>query len=473
MTAPPITRARLLLVDDDEEACRLLAEVLEREAYDVVPALSADEALAKVNDKGPFDAVLTDLRMPGTSGLDLLRTLRERDPGALVLVLTAFGDAGAAGEAIRAGAYDFISKPYDLAALRETLARSLGRRRLAGVRRDRGGDPEGDSGGRAAGPALVGHSPAIIDVMKTLARVAPSQATVLVLGETGTGKELVARTIHHFSDRADRRFVAVNCSALAEGLLESELFGHVRGAFTGAGASRPGLFREADRGTLFLDEIGDVSPALQARLLRALQEHEIVPVGSETPVRVDVRVLAATHRDLPELVRQGRFREDLYYRLNVVTLTLPPLRARPHDIPLLIDHFLRELAGRHGRGPVAVDPEAQRRLLAYDWPGNIRELQNVLERAMLLAEQDVIGPEHLPPDVRAPRASLAVPAAAAAADPAVSSPLRSLDEIDRDHVLRVLGAMRGNRDETSRVLGISRRTLSRMILRWNLPRRFD
>ena len=418
MTAPSITRARLLLVDDDEEACRLLAEVLEREAYDVVPALSADEALSKVNESGPFDAVLTDLRMPGKSGLDLLRKLRERDPAALVLVLTAFGDAGAAGEAIRAGAYDFISKPYDLAALRETLARSLGRRRLAGVRRDSSGDrPQADSNGRSAGPALVGHSPAIIEVMKTLARVAPSQATVLVLGETGTGKELVARTIHHFSERADRRFVAVNCSALAEGLLESELFGHVRGAFTGAGTSRPGLFREADHGTLFLDEIGDISPALQARLLRALQEHEIVPVGSETPVRIDVRVLAATHRDLPELVRQGRFREDLYYRLNVVTLTLPPLRARPQDIPLLIDHFLRELAERHGRGPVAVDPEAQRRLLAYDWPGNIRELQNVLERAMLLAEQDVIGAEHLPPNVRAPRTATASAAPSRAGGP--------------------------------------------------------
>ncbi|HEX3274239.1 MAG TPA: sigma-54 dependent transcriptional regulator [Gemmatimonadales bacterium] len=468
MTATALPPARLLLVDDDEEACRLLAEVLERESYDVVPALSADEALTKVHDAGPFDAVLTDLRMPGKSGLDLLRTLRERDPGALVLVLTAFGDAGAAGEAIRAGAYDFISKPYDITALRETLARSLGRRRLAGVRRDHGAAANGE--GVAAEPALVGHSPAIIEVMKTLARVSPSQATVLVLGETGTGKELVARTIHHFSERADRRFVAVNCSALAEGLLESELFGHIRGAFTGAGTARPGLFREADHGTLFLDEIGDISPALQARLLRALQEHEIVPVGSESPVRVDVRVLAATHRDLPELVRQGRFREDLYYRLNVVTLTLPPLRARPQDIPLLIDHFLRELAVRHGRGPVAVDPEAQRRLLAYDWPGNIRELQNVLERAILLAEQDVIGPEHLPPDVRSPRA-VVVPAGETA--PGDAAPLRSLDEVDREHVLRVLRAMRGNRDETSRVLGISRRTLSRMILRWNLPRRFE
>jgi two-component system response regulator HydG len=291
MTGPSAGHARLLLVDDDEEACRLLAEVLERESYDIVSALSADEALAKVDEAGPFDAVLTDLRMPSRSGLDLLRALRERDPAALVLVLTAFGDAAAAGEAIRAGAYDFISKPYDLAALRETLARSLKRRRLAGVAAHGGPGHANDPAPGAAGPALVGHSPAIIEVMKTLARVAPSQATVLVLGETGTGKELVARTLHHFSDRADRRFVAVNCSAMAEGLLESELFGHVRGAFTGAVNARPGLFRDADKGTLFLDEIGDVSPALQARLLRAVQEHEILPVGSETPLKVDVRVL--------------------------------------------------------------------------------------------------------------------------------------------------------------------------------------
>ena len=461
--------ARLLLVDDDEAACRLLAEVLEREEYEVVSALSVDEALAALGDNGPFDAVLTDLRMPGSSGLDLLRAVRERDPSALVLVLTAFGDAAAAGEAIRAGAYDFISKPYDIAALRETLGRALGRRRM--VRVSRGAEqlaPPAELPRAPSEPALVGHSPSIIQVMKTLARVAPSQATVLVLGETGTGKELVARTVHHFSDRADRRFVAVNCSALAEGLLESELFGHVKGAFTGANASRPGLFREADHGTLFLDEIGDISPPLQARLLRALQEHEIVPVGSESPVKVDVRVLAATHRDLPALVREGRFREDLYYRLNVVTLLLPPLRDRRQDIPLLIDHFLRSLAARHGRGLVAVDPEAQLRLLGYDWPGNIRELQNVLERAMLLAEQDVIGPEHLAPEVRPTARSAAPPTVAHEGD--AQWPLRSLEELEREHVAKVLAAVRGSREEAARILGISRRTLTRMIQRWNLPR---
>jgi DNA-binding NtrC family response regulator len=466
--------ASVLLVDDDEAACRLLAEVLERDGYRVASALSVDEALAKLDREGPFDAVLTDLRMPERSGLDLLKTVRDREPDALVLVLTAFGDAAAAGEAIRAGAYDFVSKPYDIATLRETLARALGRRRLASASRERRGAAQRPSGGSRGG-SLVGHSLAIIEVMKTVARVAPTQATVLLLGETGTGKELVARTIHSFSERNGRRFVAVNCSALAEGLLESELFGHVRGAFTGAAASRPGLFREADHGTLFLDEIGDISPALQARLLRALQEHEIVPVGTEAAVKVDVRVIAATHRDIASLVRTGKFREDLYYRLNVVMLQLPPLRERKQDIPLLLDHFLRELTQRHGRGPVALDSEAQHRLLAYDWPGNVRELQNVLERALVLAEQDVIGPEHLPPEVRPNGGPQPSPEPAAAergiGSQPLASPLLSLEEVERRHVMRVLEATGGSREEASRILGISRRTLTRMVQRWGLPPR--
>lgn len=461
--------ARLLLVDDDEEACRMLGEVLERESYDVRRGLSVKEGLSLFEKEGPFDAVLTDLRMPEASGLDLLAAIRERDPEALVLVLTAFGDAGAAAEAIRAGAYDFISKPYDLAELRQTLARALERRKLASARQE----------SAAVAPTrepvlsgtLVGHSPGIIDVMKQVARVASTQASVLILGETGTGKELVARTIHRFSERADRRMVAVNCSALAEGLLESELFGHVKGAFTGAVGNRPGIFREADKGTVFLDEVGDVSPGLQARLLRVLQEQEIVPVGAETPIKVDVRVIAATHRDLGAMVRDKQFREDLYYRLNVVTIQLPPLRERRQDIPLLIDHFLTTLAARHGRGPVAIDPAAQALLLAWDWPGNVRELENVLERAMVLAELDVIGPEHLPETLRASH-----PAPAAVSPPAPtqqasvevgSSELVTLDELDRRHVFRVLAAMKGNREDSARILGISRRTLTRMIQRWH------
>jgi len=472
---------RLLLVDDDEAACQLLAEVLERESYEVVRALSVEEAEARLGREGPFDAVLTDLRMPGASGLDLLRTVRARDPEALVLVLTAFGDASAAGEAIRAGAHDFISKPYDLDALRETLRRAMERRRLATASRESGPvDHTGAAASAGEDPtqALVGHSPPIIEVMKTIARVAPTQATVLVLGETGTGKELLARTIHRFSERASRRFVAVNCSALAEGVLESELFGHVRGAFTGATVSRPGLIREADRGTLFLDEIGDVSLAMQARLLRVLQEHEIVPVGAESPVRVDVRIIAATHRDLEALVRERRFREDLYYRLHVVSVTLPPLRARKQDVPVLIDYLLRRLSARHGRGPVAVDGEAQALLLAYDWPGNVRELENVLERALVLAAQDVIGPEHLPPVVRGLGRPVQEGAGSAATDatayppaPLAGATPPSLEEVERLHVQRVLEFTRGNREEASGILGISRRTLTRMIQRWGLPRR--
>jgi two-component system response regulator HydG len=450
-------RARLLLVDDDEEACRLLAEVLEREGYTVVRTLSVEQAIHALDVEGPFDAVLTDLRMPGASGLDLLRAVRSRDPRALVFVLTAFGDAAAAGEAIRAGAYDFISKPYDLLALRDALAQALERRSLTPRHRLEAPDLHGE-----LDPVIVGHSPAIIEVMKTVARVAPSQATVLITGETGTGKELMARAIHRFSDRAAQRFVAVNCSALAEGVLESELFGHVKGAFTGAGATRPGLFKEANRGTIFLDEVGDISPGLQSRLLRVLQEREITPVGADVPVRVDVRVLAATHQDLVELVKQGRFRDDLFFRLNVVTIKLPPLRERLQDLPLLVHYFLRNLARQHGREPVALDPEAESLLLGHAWPGNVRELMNVLERALVLAAQGVIGAEHLPSEWR----RVAVPLAPPLAPAPVPLPLA---EVEKQHVLGVLRSTQGNRERAARILGISRRTLLRMLQRWGDP----
>jgi DNA-binding NtrC family response regulator len=450
--------SRLLVVDDDEEALRLLAEVLEREGYTVVRALTVEQALRALDDAPAFDAVLTDLRMPGASGLDLLREVRSRDPRSLVFVLTAFGDAHAAGEAIRAGAYDFISKPYDLPTLRAAIAQALERRNLAPA-------PAPTAEGRAElhRPVVIGHSPGIIEVMKTAARVAPSQATVLITGETGTGKEMVARAIHAYSDRALRHFVAVNCSALAEGVLESELFGHVKGAFTGAAVPRLGLFREADRGTVFLDEIGDISPGMQSRLLRVLQEREITPVGADIPVRVGVRIVAATHQNLETLVKQGRFREDLFYRLNVVTVKIPPLRERLQDLPLLAHHFLRDLARSHGREPLALDPEAESLLLGYSWPGNVRELQNVLERAVVLAAQGVIGPEHLPVDLRAGGA-----ASASGPVPATDASLLPLAEVEKRHVLMVLKTTAGNREQAARILGISSRTLLRMLQRWGI-----
>jgi DNA-binding NtrC family response regulator len=474
------TRGRLLLVDDDEAACQLLAEVLEREGHEVATALAVDQALATIARDGPFDAVVTDLRMPKASGLDLLRHIREGDPDAIVIVVTAFGDASVTAAAINAGAYDFISKPYDLALVRDTIGRALERRGLAIRHREdetpTAPRPPGDAG---EAPILVGRSPAIITVMKTLARVARSQATVLLLGESGSGKELAARTLHHLSDRADRKLVVVNCGALTETLLESELFGHVKGAFTGAASARPGMFREAHRGTIFLDEIGDVSPALQTRLLRAVQEKEVQPVGSESAISVDVRVIAATHRDLSALVRDGKFREDLYYRLNVVSVTLPPLRERRQDVPLLVDHFVRQLARQHGRGPIAIDPQAEILLLQFDWPGNVRQLQNVLERAVVLAEQGVIGPEHLVPEIRSPTPAGARSAVSdVSAPPAASAPSLDLGsvtlaDVERAHVLRVLDAAGGRREVAAKALGISRRTLTRMLQRWDVdvPRR--
>jgi DNA-binding NtrC family response regulator len=467
MTAP----ASILVVDDDAPAARLLAEVLTREGYQVTTALSVAEAVAALDGGARFDAALTDLRMPGASGFDLVRELKARDPEAIVLVLTAFGSAQAAGEAIAGGAYDFVSKPVDLNALRLALGRALERRRLEIENRAlkvRASFADADPiGGR-----VVGNSPQMIDIMKQAARVAPTQATVLLTGETGTGKERVARMIHGYSTRAGKTFVAINCGALAEGLLESELFGHVKGAFTGAVTARSGMFREADGGTLFLDEIGDISPALQVRLLRAIQEREIVPVGAETAVPVDVRLIASTRRDLSAMVRAGSFREDLYYRLHVVTLTLPPLRERRQDLPALVEHFLLGQAARLGRGPIGIEPAAQAALLAYDWPGNVRELENVIERAVVLARHDVLSVDDLPEEIRRGPTSPSVPsggAQASASPPANAATMLPLDEVDRLHVLRVLEAVNGNREEAARILGISRRTLTRMAQRWTLP----
>jgi DNA-binding NtrC family response regulator len=450
MTATAST-PRLLLVDDDEAACTLLAEVLERESYSVVRALSGAEALERVDRDGPFDAVLTDLRMPGSSGLELLRDLRARDANAIVFVLTAFGDAAAAGEAIRAGAHDFISKPYDLGQLRVTIGRALARSKLASSTR---GAPVSPAAAlRASEPTLVGHSPAIIEVMKTVARVAPSQASVLIFGETGAGKELVARAIHRYSDRAQRKFVAVNCSALAEGILESELFGHVKGAFTGANVARPGLFREADGGTLFLDEIGDISPAMQTRLLRVLQERVYEPLGGVEPVRADVRVIAASNKSLDALVREGKFREDLFYRVNVVRLELPALRDRREDLPLLIDHLVARFNRLKGRDIASVSDTVLARLMEYDFPGNVRELENVIEHAFALCRGGLIEMAHLPPKLRGDEAGLGT---------RLPSGL-TLAAMERLLIRDALRKHEGNRAASARELGIDASTLFRKI----------
>ncbi len=438
---------RILVADDDDVTCQLLTEVLGRDGATVVGETDPRRALARAS-REPIDLAILDLRMPEKDGLTLLRELRTRMPALPVILMTAFGSVDTAVQAIAAGAVDYVSKPMNVEELRETVRRALGRRREA-----QAALPPADEGR----DRLVGRSPAMVDTYRTIARAAPSRATVLLLGESGTGKEVVARAIHEHSPRARGRFVAVDCGALTETLLESELFGHVRGAFTGAVTDVPGLFCEADGGTIFLDEIGDVSPVVQAKLLRVLQEHQVRPVGGAGWRTVDVRVIAATNRDLAAAVRAERFREDLYYRLKVVTIEIPPLRERPEDVPLLVDFLVRRAAADCGKPVHGVSEAALALLRAYPWPGNVRELAHVLERAVALARHEVLGADDLPAELHgeAPVSRAAVP-----------SGRPTLAELKQHYVLRVLEDERGNVSRTAVVLGIDRRSLHRMLQRW-------
>lgn len=372
--------ATLLVVDDEERMRRLLQLELEEEGYLVETAGSAEAALARLDALSP-DLVLTDLRMPGASGLEFLRAVRAALPETQVIVMTAYGTVETAVEAMKAGAFDYIQKPFDLDEVKVKIARALQIARLQAenkrLREQLGPLP--------ALEAIVGESEPMRRVKDLIRRVAPTSATVLITGESGTGKELVARAIHALSPRAQGPFVAVNCGALAETLLESELFGHVRGAFTGAVRDERGKFRAADGGTIFLDEVSTMSPALQGKLLRVLQTREVSPVGSDRTIKVDVRVLAATNRPLERMVAEGAFREDLFWRLNVVNIALPPLRERASDIPMLADRFIKERCAQMGRPPCRISAAGLERLLAYEWPGNVRELENVIERSLVLS----------------------------------------------------------------------------------------
>jgi two-component system response regulator AtoC len=439
-------RSRVLVVDDDPASRELLARILAGEGYDVSALGDGRDALAEIA-RAPADLVVSDIRMADVGGYELAERIREKAPDTPVILVTAFGNVEGALEAIRRGAFDYISKPYDVDAIRLVVARALRQRSLTLENRALRGQVRE----KYRLENVVGRSEAMLQVYKTAARVAPSAATVLIEGESGTGKELVARAIHAASPRASFPFVPVDCGAIAEGVLESELFGHARGAFTGAQTSRRGLFEEADHGTLFLDEIGGVGPALQARLLRALQEGEIRRVGTNEPVAVDVRVLAATNRDLAAAVREGTFREDLYYRLNVVTIRIPPLRERREDIPLLAEH----LAAKHGPEGAAITPAARDLLVAYDWPGNVRELENVIERAVALNPSGVIVPEDLPDRLRG---------TAVAAIPGPGTPERpTLAEVERRYASMVLAEAGGNKTRAAEILGIDRKTLYRIL----------
>jgi DNA-binding NtrC family response regulator len=447
---------KILVIDDDRATCDLLGEILGSEGWRVETAQSPDTA-RRLAAASAFDLVISDINLEADeTGLDLLAGFRESSP---VILITAFGSLDTAVAATREGAWDFISKPFKVDEIVQTVRRALE------FENGRPGDEELSARAETAG--MVGRSPAMIDLYKEIARVAPARSTVLILGESGTGKELIARAIHQYSPRAARNFVPVNCGALTESLLESELFGHVKGSFTGAQADRRGLWEEADGGTLFLDEIGEIGLAMQVKLLRALQEGEIRRVGSSRPLRVDTRVIAATNRDLESDVKAGKFREDLFYRLSVVTLRVPPLRERRGDIPLLAGRFLEKASANAGRpGRLALSGAALGILTAYEWKGNVRELEAAIEHAALRSRGREVTPDDLPEKLRA-AATGGTPAPSSGANELYAD-LPSLDELEKRYLRFVLERVGGNRTRAAEVLGVDRRTLYRMAERFGL-----
>jgi len=447
----------ILVVDDDRDSCELLREIFCAEGWHVETALSPKQAFS-VAEKERIDLVVSDINLEANqSGLDLLRDLRAQCP---VILVTGFGTLDSAVEAAREGAWDFISKPFKV---QEVVA--IARRALE---QDRNSSDAERRAEQLSGPyeqgGLLGRSPVMIGLYKEIARVAPTRSTILIIGESGSGKELVARSIHQHSTRSGGPFVAVNCGALTETLLEAELFGHVRGSFTGAVGDRKGLWEEAAGGTLFLDEVGETSPAFQVKLLRALQEGEIRRVGASRTTQVDARILAATNRNLEQDVKAGKFREDLFYRLSVVTLRVPALKERRTDIPLLAERFLAMVLDREGHKQLTLSEETIRTLVAYNWPGNVRELESAIEYAVLHARGHAIAPEDLPEKLQ----SSQVRAAARAPLSALFEDLPALDEVERRYLLYILEITGGNRTRAAEILGIDRRTLYRMIERYGI-----
>jgi DNA-binding NtrC family response regulator len=450
--------AKVLVCEDDRVARELLAEILRREGHEVEALASGDEAVARAG-KREYDLVISDVRLgDSASGFDVLAAFHQRASETPVILITGFGDVTGAMAAIQKGAYDYVSKPFNVGELTLTVARALERSRLVEENRAMRAR-EGEKPPRIE--SIVGASSGMLDVYKMVARVAPTMSTVLVIGESGTGKELVARAIHTHSPRTAGPFVAVNCTALTESLLESELFGHAKGAFTGAVASKRGIFEEAQGGTVFLDEIGDVNAKMQAQLLRVLQEGEIRRVGGAEAIKVDVRVVAATNRELEDEVKAGRFREDLYFRINVVTIRLPPLRERPTDIPLLVDHFLSKYAAREKRSDAGVAAAAMALLSRHGWPGNVRELENVIERALALSKDGVILPSDLPPEITQAHGSQL----ATATPGGIADDRPTLAELERRYIELILRETGGNKKRAAEILGIDRRTLYRTLER--------
>ncbi len=436
---------RILIVDDEANARTALAELLRGEGYVVETAADGFKALPKLEELEP-DVVVTDLKMPGLTGLELMEKARARDPECVVIVMTAFAAVGSAVQAMRQGAADYLTKPVNLDELLLVLTRELERKRL----RREAGQLRARLAERHRIKNLIGSSAAMQEVFAAVLQVAPSRASVLVTGESGTGKELIAAAIHEYSPRAKGPFVKLHCAALAESLLESELFGHERGAFTGAIGRREGRFEQANGGTLFLDEIGEISPTIQVKLLRFLQEHEFERVGGNQTIKVDVRIVTATNRNLQERVKQGQFREDLYYRLNVVGIEMPPLRARESDIVLLATHFLDKLARENGRTFDGFTDEALARLASYAWPGNVRELENAIERAVVVCKRARIGVEDFAAAIASPEKR---------SDGMPKIPGATMEELERFAILKTLEHTGGSTSRAAELLKISPRTI--------------
>jgi DNA-binding NtrC family response regulator len=453
MPSQPSVRssATVLVVEDDDAMRELLLEELTDEGFHVLTAESGRVGIERVKAE-PVDLVITDLRMPELDGFDLIRDVKASESSPHIVMITAFGSIETAIKAVKLGAYDYITKPFEIEELILVADKALNerglRRQLARLQHEVEQRYQFDN--------IVAHSAEMQEVLSLVTRIAGSNASVLITGESGTGKELIARAIHYNSSRADKPFVAVNLAAVPPTLIESELFGHKKGAFTDARNDRVGLFAEAHNGTIFLDEIGELAAPLQAKLLRVLQEHEIRPLGSTQTQSVDVRVVAATNRDLEEMMQSGDFREDLYYRLNVIQIELPPLRRRPDDILPLCEHFLGRASTKHEPPRIfRLTQDAQRTLLSYPWPGNVRELENVLERGIALCETDEIKLEDLPNHVRERRASDFLAAAVARK--------MSLSELEREYIERVLEDEGGNKTRAAQRLGLDRKTLYRKL----------
>ena len=448
-------RARVLVADDDPDIRELLADVLGQSGYDVVGAADGAAAVALLQHQ-LFDAALVDIWMPGMDGLRLLEQIKQHDPAIEVVMMTGDPMVTTAVQALKSGAYDYLVKPLNLDELQHLMSQVVEKRflsrELSALRRE--------LGEQLAVKELVGASPAMRRIKEVIARVAETDSPVLIEGESGTGKELVAAAIHRASPRAKKPFVPVNCGAIPDDLMESEFFGHVRGAFTGAVADALGLVRSAQGGTLFLDEVAELTPALQAKLLRVLQEKEIRPVGSTKTHSVDIRVIAATNRDLEAAIAQGDLRQDLFYRLNVVRITAPPLRERRGEVPALVACFIRQLNERFHRDVQGITPEALAALTAYDFPGNVRELENFLERAYALGARGEITLADLPALETGNRGA----SAAAAPD----EPIPTLDDAERALIARALTRFRNNKDETARALGLTVRTLYRRLKRYGI-----